>query len=260
MDWQIFYLSVIQSLTEFLPVSSSGHLILFSKILRLPDQGLVVDISLHLGTLLAVVAYFFPTVLKLIKGVFSKGEGRTLLLKLIIGTLPAVAAGGLLSSFIEQSLRSPYIIACTSIFFGVLLYVADSSNPGEKTVGDITFKNAFVIGCFQALALIPGTSRSGITMTAGRFLKLKRKDAAEFSMLLSMPVIFAGGLFMVLKTFLKGDTVILNAGLAWGVLTSFIFGLLAISFLMKWLKKASFAPFSIYRVFLGIGLIVYLAG
>ena len=104
------------------------------------------------------------------------------------------------------------------------------------------------------------TTKIVIHISATYFFKLKRKDAAEFSMLLSMPVIFAGGLFMVLKTFLKGDAVILNAGLAWGVLTSFIFGLLAISFLMKWLKKASFAPFAIYRVFLGIGLIVYLAG
>ncbi len=258
MNRHLFYLSVIQSLTEFLPVSSSGHLILFSKIVQQPDQGLLVDIALHFGTLMAVMVYFFPTVFNLIKGVFVKGEGRNLLFKLIVGTLPAVVAGGLFLSLIERYLRSPYVIAGTSIFFGLLLYGADFFNSKEKNLHDITFKDAFIIGCFQALALIPGTSRSGITMTAGRFLKLKRKEAAEFSMLLSMPVIFAGGLLMIVKSLINGPTIALSSDLFLSVFLCFIFGLLAISFLMKWLEKASFAPFAIYRVCLGIGLIIYL--
>ncbi len=251
-------LSIMQSATEFLPVSSSGHLILLESF-GITNQDLLMDISLHLGTLFAVCAFFYKDILKMLTGFWHKGTEQKIAFSLIVATIPAAIAGYFLNDIIETTLRSPLIIASTSIFYGVLLWIVDKYAPKTKTVEQITYKHAFFIGLAQALALVPGTSRSGITMTCARFLGFTRVESARYSMLMSIPVIALGGIYMLYKGMKEGtlSPEMMNQ-IGIGIGASAVFGLLAVWFLMKWLKKASFGIFAIYRVALGLFLFAWI--
>lgn len=252
--FEIFLLSLVQSLTEFLPVSSSGHLVLL-KFFGLSHQNLVMDLTLHLGTLFAVLFYFRGDIKNLLFGFWHQGAERDLALKLIVATIPVCCVGFFLIHFVENWFYTPTTIAITSIVFGVLLWLSDTLIKKNKSLKKLTFKGVFIIGCFQILALIPGTSRSGITITAARLLGLNRPDSAKFSMLLSVPTITAGALLAFSEASHETlGTSVLSMGAA--VVLSAIFGLIAISFLMKWVQKSSFAIFAIYRLILGAILLL----
>lgn len=258
---QTIVLALVQSATEFLPVSSSGHLILAPRLLGWPDQGLVMDIALHVGTLFSVLIYFHRDVSELFKGSLNLlkrdfGSYQSLFaLKLAVACLPVFSIGFFCHEYIETYFRSPKVIAFSAIIFGILLYVADKTGKKEQTVETMSMKSAFIIGLAQVLALFPGVSRSGITMTAARFLGVNREEAARFSMLLSIPTIAAAGALGMLN--FMSETNVQNIDgtqVVFGMLIAFAGGVAAIGFLMRWLKTSSFAIFAIYRILLGIAL------
>ncbi|GAA3949889.1 undecaprenyl-diphosphate phosphatase [Allohahella marinimesophila] len=260
MSWlEIIVLALIQGLTEFLPVSSSAHLILPSQVLGWADQGLAFDVAVHIGTLLAVVLYFRQDIISLTQAwcrqVAGKGasEESRLAWAVVIGTVPAVVFGLAFADFIEEDLRSVLVIAVTTIVFGVLLGFADKAR-GTRTISQLTLKDAVLVGLAQAIALVPGVSRSGITMTAALFLGLDRIAAARFSFLLSIPLILAAGSHQMLELANSGDHV------AWlqilvGAAVSFISALACIHLFLKLLQQIGFMPFVWYRMVLGLGLL-----
>jgi len=255
--FEILILSFIQSMTEFLPVSSSGHLIL-ADCFGLSNQTLTTDIALHAGTLIGVMAYFYKDIVQLLTGIWHKGPTRTLFIHLCVATIPVVIVGFFAKSIIETTLRSPFVVAFSAIFFGILLWAVDKYAQKNKTLGGLTITGAFLIGVAQVLALIPGTSRSGITITCARALHINRTEAARFSMLLSIPTIGLGALYILGQNILNHTTAqLLNLNLCLGIALSAVFGLFAVWFLMKWVKTASFAIFAIYRIGLGLFLIYY---
>lgn len=264
MDWlNLLVLAVVQGITEFLPISSSAHLILVPQLFGWADQGLAIDIAVHLGTLLAVMTYFHGEVRRLIVGglnlVTGRADGDTrLLLQIVVATIPVVVLGALLKGVVAGELRSPLIIAATTIGFGVVLYFADrKGDAAERTLAGMTYRDALLIGLFQALALIPGVSRSGITMTAALFLAFSRTEAARFSLLLSIPTIIAAGVLGGLELWQSGDAT-LQADAVYAAAFSFVAALLAIWAMMAWLKRFSFTPFVIYRLVLGAFLLLWL--
>ncbi len=249
--FSLFILALIQSLTEFLPFSSSGHLLLL-PFFGLSEQGLGVDVALHVGTLVAVAVYFFSDLWKIL--LFKNNH---LLGLLITASIPVALMGLSLSHLAENYFRSPLIVGSTSIFFGILLWQVDVRFRCHRKIDQMGLGEAFLIGCAQILALIPGTSRSGITITCARWLGFKREESARFSMLLSIPTISMAALYMGWKAYTGQITLPPIPDLSFAVLTSGIFGLLAIAFLMKWVQKASFFVFTLYRVILGLFLIIY---
>lgn len=264
---QIIVLAVIQGITEFLPISSSGHLILVPSLTGWADQGLVMDVAVHAGTLFAVCIYFWRDVRGLaLAGLGSVGIKAarvrvedTVYLKLfwaiVIATLPVVIIGfALKASGVVDMLRLMAIIGVTSIIFGLLLWIVDRRCEQGKTLDQMAVKPALIIGIMQVLALIPGTSRAGITMTAGRMLGFSRLDCARFSMLLSIPTILGATVLSVADLLESGDRLISQqAMLAAGL--SCLTALAAIHFLMRWLERASMTIFVVYRVGLGILLL-----
>lgn len=254
-------LSVLQGLTEFLPVSSSGHLVLFSCLMNLKDEGLGIDVALHIGSLFAVMIYFKSEIFAMFREVFKtrlkpdfKLEYNKLAWLLFMACVPALFAGFYLRNADFAFLRNPKVIGFNILFYGLLLYAADTFFKGEKKLENMGLKEALLIGFAQCLALIPGTSRSGITITMARFLNIKRVDAAKFSMLLSMPVIAAAGVLEGYRLFVSGSST--DAAFAAGaVVCSFVASYAVISLMMKWLKHFSFLPFVIYRVILGLSLL-----
>ncbi|GGX65991.1 undecaprenyl-diphosphatase [Litorimonas cladophorae] len=267
MSWlQLILLSLIQGLTEFLPISSSAHLILPAQILGWPDQGPLIDVMAHFGSLFAVLLYFRKDVASILGGLVDLLQRKlntnsALALNLILSTPPALLAGFLLASQgWDDLLRSPLIIAFTTIVFGVLLWVSDVKAKSDKPVEALTWGGAVTLGLAQSLALIPGTSRSGITMTAGRALGLSREAAARFSMLMSLPIIGAGGLYAMLKL-MSADateqTATLGSGLVVALL-SFMTAYACIALFMKWVGRIGFFPFMVYRLFLGAGLLIWI--
>jgi len=265
LSWlQLIILALIQGLTEFLPISSSAHLILPQAILGWEDQGPLIDVMAHFGSLFAVLIYFRKDVGGIITGFFDLlgrklNTNSALALNLIIASPPALALGFFLSKFgYLEALRSPGLIAFTTIVFGVLLWVSDIKGREEKTTQDLTWKGATLMGFAQALALIPGTSRSGITMTTARFMNMTRVESARFSMLMSLPIIGAGGLFALLKLVTEPSGV---AGLSEGLIVaalSFITAYACIALFMKWVSKIGFFPFMVYRLLLGAGLLIWI--
>lgn len=259
---QIFYLSLLQGITEFLPVSSSGHLILLSKFSYFPDQGLALDVAVHVGSILAVMIYFSETIWEMIKGVVKtrfipnfKNYGAQVFWLIVIGTIPAVIAGFALKSYGMEWLRDTRIIGWTILGYGILLYVADKFSMTIREIKHLGIVDAILIGCAQCLALIPGTSRSGITITMGRFLGLERREAAKFSMLLSIPAIVAAAVLTGWEVWQAGDF----QEIGWmfdGVVFSYISSVIAIYVVMWWLKKSTFLPFVIYRIILGTILLL----
>lgn len=264
--FQTVFLALLQSFTEFLPVSSSGHLAVFPVLFGWKPQGMVFDAALHVGTLFAVLFYFRKDVMTMIRGGIDFLRRRfhspafKMALNVGVAVLPVLAIGFFAHGFIEDHLRSPRVIAVMLIVFGILLYIADRFGKSGATVEKMTLQKAFVIGAVQVFALIPGASRSGVTMTAGRALGLNREESARFSMLLSIPTVAAAGTWAILSVF-RGDAAYpasLTQELSVGVGVSAVGGFAAIFFLMKWLKSFSFAVFAAYRVVLGIFLLFFL--
>ena len=261
---QILILAAIQGITEFLPISSSGHLILVPNITGLRDQGLMMDVAVHVGTLMAVMLYFWRDIFGMATAslrVFRQMADHRkfdaefwLFCKLIIATLPVILVGFYVNKYMGTNLRTFEIIGWTTLCFGVLLFIADKINMTVSKMQHISFHGALFIGLMQAIALIPGTSRAGITMTAARFLGVERQDAARFSLLLSIPTIIGAGALKGYELSQSANTVLINDVLMLAGL-SFLFALVAISLLMVWLRRASFTPFVIYRILLGAVLI-----
>ena len=263
MDFiQIVILAIVQGLTEFLPISSSAHLILVPLLLEWPDQGLAFDVAVHVGSLLAVLFYFRSEVvwilsawLKSLSGSQSTPNSR-LGWWVILGTIPAILIGFTFKDIIEIELRSPWVIATTTILFGLLLGVADRFKNHQRSEYELRLRDVLIIGCFQALALIPGTSRSGITITAGLFLGMTRQAAARFSFLLSMPIIFASGVLQT-RDLIQSSLVIDWLALSLAVVLSALSAGLCIHLFLSLIEKIGMLPFVIYRLLLG-GFLVYL--
>ncbi len=262
--FQAFILGMVQGLGEFLPISSSAHLILTPWLFGWKDQGLAFDVALHWGTLLAVVGYFRRDIWHLVKGFLHSLRNSTRDLQnnvyqklswlIVLATVPAAVIGKLLEEKVETIFRNPLLIAFTLAIVGIILLVADKRGLKERNLNHTTWSDAWIIGLSQAVAIIPGISRSGATMIAGLFQGLKREDAARFSFLMSIPIIFGAG---VLK--LPEIAQIENHGqLLVGFISSAFFGFFSIKFLLKYISNKSFAIFTWYRLALAaVIFIVY---
>jgi undecaprenyl-diphosphatase len=256
----ILVLAVVQGITEFLPVSSSGHLILVPKLFCWSDQGLTLDVAAHVGTLLAVLVYFWRDVANMTAGFGSllqrKRDARAHLIGLlIVGALPALFIGYGLDRWAGDALRSTAVIATALIVFGVALYLADRLGLTVRRLEHMGYGHAFLIGLLQCIAFIPGTSRSGITMTMARLLGYERLDAARFSFLLSIPTIAAAGLYKGYHLASEGSLAEIQRALMMMGFSA-VAGFFAIAFMMYWLRRANFALFVVYRLILG-GLLFY---
>ncbi|EMN6210909.1 undecaprenyl-diphosphate phosphatase [Vibrio vulnificus] len=261
--FEAFVLALIQGLTEFLPISSSAHLILPSAILGWEDQGLAFDVAVHVGTLAAVVIYFRKEVITLFAALFAsifKGERSKeakLAWMIVIATIPACIFGLVMKDVIEVYLRSAYVIATTTIIFGLLLWWVDKNASLLDDEYQAGWKKALFIGIAQALAMIPGTSRSGATITAALYLGFTREAAARFSFLMSIPIITLAGSYLGLKLVTSGGPVHVGFLLT-GIVTSFISAYLCIHLFLKMISRMGMTPFVIYRLILGVGLFAYL--
>jgi undecaprenyl-diphosphatase len=259
---QAVVLGLVQGVTEFLPISSSGHLILVPFAFGWPDQGLAFDAVIHLGTIAALVAYFRWELLAMLAGLVPGKErsgARRLGLLLVAASVPAGVAGLLLGETIEHSLRLPGVVAGSTIGWGLVMLAADrvaaarlSATTGEQNIG---WREGLFVGCAQALALIPGTSRSGITITAGLASGLDRPTAARFAFLLGIPITVGAGLLKTLQLLDLGIPVEARGPLAAALLTAFASGWASVWFLVNHLKRRSLAPFVVYRVVLGLVLL-----
>jgi undecaprenyl-diphosphatase len=280
---QLLIIAIVQGITEFLPISSSGHLILISFFTGFADQGPLIDVAVHVGSLLAIIVYFFKDVLVLARGGFASiGIGarspnaaaeRRLFWWIVLGTIPAVAFGlsiklgafnDLATSFLGitiidddlmASIRFTDLIAFNLITYGLLLGLADWLGREEKVFEDMSWRDGLIVGMAQALAIIPGTSRSGVTMTAARALGYKRVEAARFSFLLSIPAVAGAGVLIVPEIFEAGAGLAFDALIA-GALT-FVAAFATMAFLMNFLKRASMMVFVLYRVLMGAGLLYF---
>jgi len=240
--FEILLLSIIQGVSEFLPISSAAHLILVSNIYEFKSQSLLIDISLHLGSLLAILFYFKNDIFNFNKNLFYK---------IIIGTLPLIVIGYILySTNVIYYFRNIKVIAWATLFFGLLIYIADKNKFFKKIEKDFNISSILIIGFFQVLALIPGVSRAGITITAGRILGFNRTDSAKISFYLSIPALL-GASFLGIKDLFKED-IKFNFLILIGVFLSFIFSLITIKIFLKFIKKFSLTVFVIYRIFLAI--------
>ena len=262
MTWlQVIVLAIVQGLTEFLPISSSGHLVLVPSAAGWADQGLAFDVAVHFGSLIAVCVYFFDDIVAMIRGGFSllrldasTPESR-IALAIGIGTVPAAVAGLTLAGWIEANLRDPSVIVMTLSGYAVLMLLADRYGRRDRNVSDVGLRDAITIGCAQALALIPGTSRSGITITAGRLLGFDRRDAARFSFLLSVPVILLATVYEGFKL-VTGTEPVAWGQIAVAVVVSAIVAYLSIDFFMRFVSRIGLLPFAVYRLVLA-AIILY---
>jgi undecaprenyl-diphosphatase len=248
-------LAIVQGLTEFLPVSSSGHLALLPMFTGWPDQGLPMDVAVHVGTMLAACIYFWRDLWAMVVGLarFARGKrdpGARLAFQIVLATLPVIAAAWAFEKYVGDSVRQMVVIGWTTVGYALLLFITDKMCMTVKRVEHATYADAILIGGMQILALVPGTSRSGITMTMARLLGYERPEAAKFSMLLSIPTIAAGGVWLALKLREAQDAQLTNDALL-GAGLAFFAGLAAIAIMMAWLRRATFTPFVIYRLILG---------
>ncbi|MAA63596.1 MAG: undecaprenyl-diphosphatase [Alteromonadaceae bacterium] len=261
--WQTIVLSIIQGLTEFLPISSSAHLILPSQLLGWVDQGLAFDVAVHVGTLAAVVWYFRRDVGRLTAAWVTDSVNRRtgpdsrLAWAIILATIPAGLAGIVFNDIIESELRSGLVIAASTIIFGLVLWWSDAVGRQQKGIAAIGWRDALIIGLAQALALIPGTSRSGITMTAALFLGYQREAAAKFSFLLSIPLITAAGLLKTIELIQAGSDAHWSDILI-GTAVSFVSAVICIHLFLRFLDRLGLMPYVIYRLLLGAVLLVVL--
>lgn len=265
MSWiQILVLAIVQGLTEILPISSSGHLVLVPHLFGWTDQGLVFDVAVHFGSLAAICVYFRDDLKGLVRGGLQLAGGRYgsleshMALCIGVGTVPAAIAGLLLAGWIGENLRDPGVVVATLSGYGILLALADRFGRQARVISEVRFHDALVIGLAQALALVPGTSRSGVTITAGMMLGFRRPDAARFSFLLSAPVILLATVYEVATLAIDGGQV------SWGELASgaVVSGLVAyfsIDFFMRFVTRSGLWPFAVYRLLLA-GVILYVLG
>lgn len=255
--FQLFLLALIQGITEFLPVSSSAHLILLPKLADLQDQGLVIDVAVHVGTLAAVCLYFradvgraFQGALDCLRGRFGTARARLFLL-LCLATVPVVIAGlAVKLTGLNDAMRSVQVIAWAMIVFGIVLWWADRRWPDDRTADGWTVRDAVVMGLWQAVALIPGTSRSGATITASRFLGFDRAEGARLAMLMSIPTIIASGVLLLGDAVAAADTAALRDAAIAAVMSGFA-AFAALGLMMRLLRSVSFTPYVIYRLGLG---------
>ena len=245
---EIIVLSLIQGITEFLPISSSSHLILMSEFTNFENKGLSLDVSLHMGSFLAVLTFFYRDIINFVKN-------KKLFIKIFISSLPVMICGYILvESNLIKNLRNIEIIGWTTLIFGLLLFVSDKFSLEKNIDNNFNFKSAIIIGLFQVLSLIPGVSRSGITITAARILNFERFDAAKISFLLSIPTLGAVSIFGISNIVSSGDLSFSTINLV-SIVLSFIFSLLTIKFFLKYIKKTSLNIFVIYRLLLGFILL-----
>lgn len=261
--FQLILVAVIQGLTEFLPVSSSGHLILLPGLTGLDDQGQLIDVAVHVGTLGAVILYFWIDVKEGLIGLVDLAKGRTdtrgarLAYYLIVATIPVIIFGAILHlTGLSDQLRSVAVIGWTMLVFGLVLFWSDQIGRNEKTADDWSLRDSIIMGLWQAVSLIPGTSRSGITITGARHLGYNRQDAARLSMLMSIPTIIASGALLGAEVAVDANHAAARDG-AIAAAMAFVSALLALSLMMRLLRSVSFTPYVIYRVILGIILLIY---
>ncbi|SLN68582.1 Undecaprenyl-diphosphatase [Roseivivax jejudonensis] len=261
--FQLVLLALIQGITEFLPISSSGHLILLPGLTGLEDQGQVIDVAVHVGTLFAVVLYFWADVRVAAAGTLRLAQGRIdtpgafLALCLGIATVPVVIAGlALKLTGLDDALRSVAVIGWAMLVFGIVLWWYDTRSPTVRTAGQWTLRHAAILGLWQAIALIPGTSRSGITITGARALGYDRHGAAKLAMLMSIPTILASGAVLGAEVAGSADLAAARDG-AIAAALAFLAALGALALMMRLLRSVSFTPYVIYRVILGLALLVY---
>ncbi|HMH54530.1 MAG TPA: undecaprenyl-diphosphate phosphatase [Candidatus Acidoferrum sp.] len=257
---QALVLGIVQGVTEFLPVSSSGHLILVPRLFGWPDQGLAFDAAMHLGTLVALLAYFHVELIELLTGALA----RRLAVLLLAASLPALAVGWLVHRWVETNLRSPVIIALATGVWGLVMWWADrrairSREGPDDPLVRVGWGQGLFVGCAQVLALIPGTSRSGVTISAGLFAHLDRATAARFSFLLGIPVTGAAGAYKLLQLLRQGLPPGEAGPLALAILVAFVSGWAAVWFLVNYLKRRSLMPFVIYRLILAAIIFVVIA-
>lgn len=252
---QIIILAIVQGITEFLPISSSGHLVLVPYLFEWQDQGLAFDVAVHFGSLAAVCIFFRKDIASLLSGAtqilggsVQSPESR-MALAIGLGTVPAAVAGLLFASWIEQNLRDPAVIVYTLAGYGVLMALADRLGRRDRNLTNVGYKDAFIIGCAQALSLVPGTSRSGITITAARILGFERQDAARFSFLLSAPVILLAAGYKFVEM-LSSDVAVAWGQLGLGALVACVVAYVSIEFFMRVVTRIGLAPFAIYRLIL----------
>jgi undecaprenyl-diphosphatase len=252
---QIVVLAIVQGLTEFLPVSSSGHLVLVPAFFSWDDQGLAFDVAVHFGSLAAVWVFFRNDIAGLIRGGLEVLGGRVesqqsrMALGIALGTVPAAVAGLLLAGWIEGNLRSPAVIVGTLSGYAILMLLVDRFGRHNRDISSTRIKDAVLIGCAQALALIPGTSRSGVTITAAMALGYQRQDAARFSFLLSVPVILLASVYKFLGLVL-GDVAVPWVELGVGAVVSGVVAYISIGFFMRIVSRIGLLPFAIYRLIL----------
>ena len=264
MDFDVIratFLAFIQGLTEFLPISSSAHLILPSALFGWEDQGLGFDVAVHLGTLGAVVLYFRRDLLGIATACLNhlvrrqpSAESR-LGWQLVVATIPVIIAGFLLKDFVDSYLRQTWVIATTTILFALLLFQADRQAGGQGGLKDISWKAALIIGLAQVLALVPGTSRSGITMTAALFSKLDRENSSRFSFLLSIPVIAGAALLLTLD--LLQQSAVNWGEILYGMVLAGVVAFACIHYFLQAINRIGFLPFVVYRLVLGIVLFMF---
>lgn len=246
---EILILSVIQGVAEFLPISSSSHLILISKYMSFNNQSLSIDVSLHIGSFIAVIIYFYKDILNFF-------QNKTLFLKIFISSLPVMVIGFFLAETgMIEKFRNLEVIAWTTIIFGILLFLSDKFKLENNISENFTFKAAIFVGLFQVLSLVPGVSRSGIAITASRFLNFKRVDAAKISFLLSIPILGAVSIYG-LKNLLLSENVYLTKLNLISIFLSFIFSYITIKFFLSYISKFNLNVFVYYRVFIGCALLI----
>jgi len=261
---QSIILGIVQGLTEFLPISSSAHLLMIPWLFGWQPVPFVFDTSLHLGTLVAILIYFRKDLINLLFSFFrvlktrdlKNDQDGKLAVGIFIGTIPAGLLGLLFEDFIEAKFHTPYVIATTLIVLGIILWLADKKSKKTKTLNQIGIKEAVLIGCAQALALIPGTSRSGITMTASLFADFDRETSARFSFLLATPITLVAGLYKLKDLFGVPMTTDMKINFIVGFIVSAVSGYLFIKYLIKFLQKNTFTGFAVYRVVIGIVLLI----
>lgn len=247
---EVFWLSIIQGLTEFLPISSSAHLLIFSDLFNFKNNNLTLDVSLHLGSLLAIL-YFFKN------DIYNFVKNKKIFFLIIISSLPTLIIGFLIIKLnIIDYLRTIKVIGWTTLIFGIILYFSDLKKEEKKIYNDFNLKIAMIIGFFQILSLIPGVSRSGITITAARYLNFSRTEAAKISFLLSIPTLLAASLYSVQKLIFSKN-IIFNTQNYLGIILAFVFSYITIKYFIKYLKKFNLTFFVLYRIFLGAIILFY---
>ncbi len=259
-ELQYFIIGIVQGFTEFLPISSSGHLVLVSELTSWQDQGLFTDVAVHVGTLFAVIIYLRSQIITLAKNFFSfQINQNDNLIKIIIATIPAVIVGFFIFDFVQLYFRDIKVVAVTSVVFAALLFLADHFKMKISSWENMSYVQAFIIGVFQVLAFIPGASRAGVTITGARFLGFDRSSAAIFSMLLSIPIILAS-LVLTSLDLMSGTEININLYRSlFAAFVACITALLSINIMMRIIQSSTFNIFIIYRVLLGFILLYFYA-